>query len=167
MSPPAERSNTTRYYVQIASIFLCLLQALFVPLTWLDSVPTSAGMAPESIYAQIGVFIRTRRKQLKLRQEDLALRVGLSRASLANIETGRQNLLVHHLYALAQALQLKPIDLLPPTDFALPNETLPLPPGLNPEERKGVSRMFAILPKNVSKITEKDTHHGKKKRRSN
>lgn len=46
------------------------------------------------------------RKGLRQTQDQLAKQVGISRASLANIEAGRQQVLVHHLFALAAALQL-------------------------------------------------------------
>jgi transcriptional regulator with XRE-family HTH domain len=54
-------------------------------------------MNPESIYRHIGEIIRNRRRSSRprLTQEMLAQRVGISRASLANIETGRQSVLVH------------------------------------------------------------------------
>jgi transcriptional regulator with XRE-family HTH domain len=39
----------------------------------------------------------------------------MSRASIANIESGRQNILLHHVYALAAALDFtKVAELLPP-----------------------------------------------------
>ena len=71
-------------------------------------------MNQEAIYKHIGDVIRKRRKHLKLTQETLAKRLAISRASLANIETGRQNFPVHQLYGIAKILQLTPIDLLPP-----------------------------------------------------
>ncbi|MBN8648312.1 MAG: helix-turn-helix domain-containing protein [Caulobacterales bacterium] len=47
-------------------------------------------------------------------QEALAAKIGVSRASIANIESGRQKVLVHTLYELAAALQLHGVhDLLP------------------------------------------------------
>lgn len=49
-----------------------------------------------------------------MRQKNLAAFVGISRGTLANIETGRQNLHVHQLYNFARALKLRsPADLLP------------------------------------------------------
>ena len=71
-------------------------------------------MSPEEIYKFIGGFIRRRRKRLQLTQGQLAAQVGISRASLANIETGRQSVVVHQVYSIAAALKLDPNDLLPP-----------------------------------------------------
>lgn len=54
-----------------------------------------------------------RRRQLKLKQSELAARVGMSRASIANIECGRQNVLLHHAYDIAAVLGVQVGDLLP------------------------------------------------------
>lgn len=58
------------------------------------------------IYRNLGIRIRELRKSFRQTQDQLAKQVGISRASLANIEAGRQQVLVHHLFALASALQL-------------------------------------------------------------
>lgn len=58
------------------------------------------------IYQSLGARIRDLRKSLRQTQDQLAKQIGISRASLANIEAGRQQVLVHHLFALASALQL-------------------------------------------------------------
>lgn len=58
------------------------------------------------IYRNLGTRIRELRRGLRQTQDQLAKQIGVSRASLANIEAGRQQLLVHHLFALASALQL-------------------------------------------------------------
>lgn len=78
------------------------------------------------VYKLLGSRAATRRKQLGLKQEEVAKQIGLSRASLANLETGRQKILLHHVYKLAAALELRTItDLIPnalvaiePVDFA-------------------------------------------------
>jgi transcriptional regulator with XRE-family HTH domain len=99
----------------------------------------------EELYDQLGTLIRNRRKKLLLTQRDLAARIGISRASLANIETGRQTLLVHQLYALATALDLAPSDLLPPTmadESSRDWSTLPLPEDLKVEQKKQIARLL-------------------------
>lgn len=104
-------------------------------------------MNPESIYQHIGMVIRKRRKKFKprLTQEALAQRVGISRASLANIETGRQNVLVHQLYALAAALDLAPEDfLLAASDSAARAEwEQMLPDDLKPLQKNQIARLLA------------------------
>lgn len=71
-------------------------------------------MAEEAIYKAFGKAVATRRRTLDLTQADLAARAGMSRASIANIESGRQNVLLHHAYGLAAALEFAKVsDLLP------------------------------------------------------
>lgn len=71
-------------------------------------------MSDQAVYKAFGRAIATRRKELDLTQAKLAARVGMSRASIANIESGRQNVLLHHVYSLASALEFSKVsDLLP------------------------------------------------------
>ncbi|HEY4311093.1 MAG TPA: helix-turn-helix transcriptional regulator [Pirellulales bacterium] len=66
------------------------------------------------VYPLLGRAVAKRREQLQLTQAEVASRIGLTRASLANIETGRQKVLLHHIYLLAEALGLSSIlDLVP------------------------------------------------------
>ena len=72
-------------------------------------------MASNSVYKAFGNAVSTRRKALALTQAQLASKVKMSRASIANIESGRQNVLLHHVYALAAALDFTKVgELLPP-----------------------------------------------------
>ena len=72
-------------------------------------------MAGDPVYRAFGNAVSTRRKAMALTQAELASKVKMSRASIANIESGRQNILLHHVYALAAALDFaKVADLLPP-----------------------------------------------------
>jgi transcriptional regulator with XRE-family HTH domain len=64
-------------------------------------------MDAERIYKNLGNRIRDLRRSLGLTQDQLAKQVGISRASLANIERGKQQVLVHHVFALADGLQLE------------------------------------------------------------
>ena len=103
-------------------------------------------MQPESVYRHIGALIRSRRKQLKpsLTQEKLAQRLGISRASLANIETGRQSVLVHQLYDFAQALGLSPSDFLAPVNVPADRAEWGalLPEDLNPQQKEQIARLL-------------------------
>ena len=61
-----------------------------------------------------GTIIRECRGAAHLTQAELAGKVNMSRASIANIESGRQNILLHHVYALAAALDFSKVaELLP------------------------------------------------------
>lgn len=72
-------------------------------------------MASDPVYKAFGDAVSTRRKALALTQAQLASKVRMSRASIANIESGRQNVLLHHVYALAAALDFTKVgELLPP-----------------------------------------------------
>ena len=102
-------------------------------------------MKQRPIYTEIGSRIRSRRKQLRLTQEALANRLELSRASLANIETGRQSVLVHRLYPIARALKLNVADLLPPLPNPLDDgdtAELPLSQDLSPQQRMQITRLI-------------------------
>lgn len=70
-------------------------------------------MKPRTFYSEFGRLVRSHRNRLKLTQGQLAERIGLSRTSITNIEQGRQKILLHQLYQLADALQINPSTLLP------------------------------------------------------
>lgn len=102
----------------------------------------------DPLYQHIGVVVKARRKKLGLTQEDLAGKLGISRGSLANIETGRQNILVHQLYRMAASLGLAPTDLLPAPvmDRAMSSRTdLPLPGDLKPKQRDQIAQLFGSV----------------------
>lgn len=103
-------------------------------------------MRSKDIYREVGRSIRRYRAGAHRTQAQLASEIGISRASLANIEAGRQQLLLHHLYAIADALDLdSPGVLMPapsprdanPADLPLPAE------GLNETQRREVLRLMS------------------------
>jgi len=69
-------------------------------------------MENEPLYAAVGAAIRARREELGLTQTQVADRVAMSRASVTNIECGRQSLLLDQLYRFAEALETTPMTLL-------------------------------------------------------
>jgi transcriptional regulator with XRE-family HTH domain len=116
-------------------------------------------MPADPIYRHIGLTIKERRKKLGLKQEALAGKLGISRGALANIETGRQSVLVHQLYRLARALELTPFDLLPQPESVVAlvdRAELPLPPDLKEQQKQQIARLFA----------EVDTTHTRQKKGS-
>lgn len=70
-------------------------------------------MDESELYRHFGQLVRRHRDRLRLSQAQVAGAVGLTRASVANIETGRQRIPLHQLYRLAHALRADVGDLLP------------------------------------------------------
>ena len=105
-------------------------------------------MEPRYIYKELGQNIRRYRKKAHRTQDQVAAVIGMSRASLANIEAGRQQVLLHHLFAIADALDLdSPVVLIPlssgstPHDGILPD--LPLPKdGLSDKQRLEIMQLM-------------------------
>ncbi|WP_213736056.1 helix-turn-helix transcriptional regulator [Bradyrhizobium sp. dw_411] len=83
-------------------------------------------MSDLEIYRIIGASLAARRKELRLKQAEVADMIGLKRASLANIESGRQKLMLHQIYRLAKALQVKSITELVPSSFSFEQASGPL-----------------------------------------
>ena len=63
-------------------------------------------MRQKDIYERVGKNLAARRNELKRTQSYVACKSGISRPSLANIETGNQTITLHQLYKLAAALEL-------------------------------------------------------------
>lgn len=70
----------------------------------------------EWMYEQIGRRIRVERQRKGFSQERLAQAAGLSRASIVNVERGRQKVMVHSLYAIANVLEIDVYALMPSKD---------------------------------------------------
>jgi DNA-binding XRE family transcriptional regulator len=64
-------------------------------------------------YRVLGQAIQDARVDALMTQSDLAKRVGLSRGSVANIETGRQQLLLHQFVDFMRVLKLDAREMLP------------------------------------------------------
>lgn len=70
-------------------------------------------MKIEHVAEVVGANIKRLRERQGLTQEELAKKTTLSRASIANIEAGRQKLGLEHIYDLANALKASITDFLP------------------------------------------------------
>jgi transcriptional regulator with XRE-family HTH domain len=69
------------------------------------------------LYRVLGQNVARLRKAKELTQAKVAAEIGLTRASLANIETGRQKVLMHHVFMLANALGCASVLDLVPASF--------------------------------------------------
>jgi transcriptional regulator with XRE-family HTH domain len=91
------------------------------------------------LYAEFGTILRAARRDASLSQADLGRTIGLSRASVANIEAGRQHVALDQLFDLAHALGCEPCELLPRLDDAPAGDHVPglatevARQGLNPD----------------------------------
>jgi transcriptional regulator with XRE-family HTH domain len=95
----------------------------------------------DSIYAEIGEKIRSIREgKLRISQEQLAGRAGISRPTVVNIEKGRQQITVGQLIMFANVLGVMPDELLPSAEKAKRSESLidVLPADLEPSLRDWV-----------------------------
>lgn len=113
-------------------------------------------MDETALYKEIGRRLAARRRRLNQTQTAVAAQAGVSRASLANIELGRQAVLPHQLYRLADALSLDGLSSLLPTPkeiaggaperLRLSDDTLP------PQQRQEVEAFFAsVSPKTAAR----------------
>jgi transcriptional regulator with XRE-family HTH domain len=74
---------------------------------WIDLRPNLADPAQVSdIEAVLANNVRAERTRRRLRQEDLATRLGWSRTKLADIESGRRRVLFGYLPELCRALDV-------------------------------------------------------------
>ena len=67
----------------------------------------------ELLYQEFGLTLANARRSRRLSQAQLAVKVGLSRTSVTNIECGRQAIQLHQLYLLASILCVDVTSLLP------------------------------------------------------
>lgn len=83
-------------------------------------------MADLELYRIVGAALAAKRKALRLKQSEVADQIGLTRASLANIERGRQKIMLHQIYRLASALKVGSIIDLVPSNFSFEQASGPL-----------------------------------------
>ncbi len=86
-------------------------------------------LATASAFAAL---IRRRRKELKIRQAQLALATGVGRRFLIELESGKPSCQLGRSLLVAEALGLKPEDIL--ASATLPHQTAPELPDLAEEE---------------------------------
>jgi transcriptional regulator with XRE-family HTH domain len=95
------------------------------------------------LYVALGEVVRTHRERAGLTQGELARRVGMTRTSITNIESGRQKVQLHTLYDIAHAVDVSPQALLPSPEAVTPEAIEDrLPEGLSPVEREWMVRVL-------------------------
>jgi len=105
------------------------------------------------LYVEFGRRLRAARGEADISQAHLGRAVGLSRASIANIEAGRQHVALDQLFDFARALGIE-------TTALLPSSTLDTPvtrvPGLDREvARHGMDPALAsVLSEMMTKALE-------------
>lgn len=65
-------------------------------------------MQCERPYVLFGEAVRAARHDAEITQQELADKLGYARASIANIETGRQRVLLSDVFDFAKALRISP-----------------------------------------------------------
>ena len=87
----------------------------------------SVSVQDDLIYRDFGRAVAARRKSQGLTQEQVAAAIGLSRASLANIERGNQKVFLHQIMALSDALGLESThQIVPSRAIAIASDSNPL-----------------------------------------
>lgn len=71
--------------------------------------------------ATLGISIKRMREQSNLTQKELSQSIGLTRASIANMEAGTQNPTIYQLYMICIRLKITPDEIFP-SFFCFKNE---------------------------------------------
>ncbi len=101
----------------------------------------SAVRDKRELQKEFGRLLAAQRKRVALSQTEFGKLVGLSRASITNLERGRQAVQLHQLYLFASVLEISLLDLLPSLPNAQPNVNL-----RELEEARYVERLRGLLP---------------------
>lgn len=72
-----------------------------------------SGAMMNTLAKDLGANIRTKRKELGVSQDGLALECGVDRSYMGRIERGEVNITVEKLYQIAEQLECEPALLLP------------------------------------------------------
>ncbi|MCL4498787.1 MAG: helix-turn-helix domain-containing protein [Chloroflexi bacterium] len=90
----------------------------------------------DAFYVDVGKAIRRLREERGLTQTDLGTAVGLTRTSISNVEKGRQKMLLHTFYDVAETLMADLSTILPRQGQAITSEEQKLPTNISPSERE-------------------------------
>jgi transcriptional regulator with XRE-family HTH domain len=88
-----------------------------------------------NVYISIGKKIRDLRIKEGISQAALGSAIALTRASITNIEQGRQKILVHTLLKIARELNVDLAELIPTKEIQFTKEKPNIPKGLSKKDR--------------------------------
>jgi len=102
----------------------------------MNNSESAIGRRASEAASGFGLLIRNRRKAMKMRQDQLALATGVGRRFLIELEAGKPSCQLGRSLLVAQALGLRPADILASGGAALTSCELPDLPELTdlPEE---------------------------------
>jgi transcriptional regulator with XRE-family HTH domain len=104
----------------------------------------------EAFYVRLGRRVQDLRKQRRLTQEQLGARLvpQVTRASIANIESGKQRVLAHSLAQIAETLEVSITDL-------LREEPAPVEPEVRQTLEAQLHDRLKIAPDDMLRLTRK------------
>jgi len=101
------------------------------------------------VYERVGKNIQQYRDIAKITQEALASALDVSRASIANYESGKQSIYISDLYKVAEFLNISIYDLLPTLDDikakSAPEQLINTAKDLQEDERKEIKSFIKNL----------------------
>jgi transcriptional regulator with XRE-family HTH domain len=110
--------------------------------------PVGGMSEPTPLYRAIGSRVLRARIDAGMTQDQLAEKIGMARASIANLEAGRQRPPVHVIADIAAALGVPRHDLIPEAGFDVPVKAV------KPQEDKRFARVARDLESVLGRISE-------------
>lgn len=101
------------YYVKYYKLFVILNFYCYICINNKNTYLLMTESDKKRFYILIGEAINTARNNKGYSQAILAERISMSRASIVNIEKGRQHPPIHLLYEFSKILEISIVDLLP------------------------------------------------------
>lgn len=133
----------------------CILDACLINIVWEIDIAPRAGDNPpmdaDSFYAEFGRLLQKARRSCssrgtKLTQADLADAVGISRASIANIERGQQRVQLHLVARMAEILSVDIVELVPRPSLSADSDKIAVALQGQGASPKDIQRALVHLP---------------------
>lgn len=141
------KSNNVKLYQLFYTVFLInCLQYLTFPIHLYSKLLLVTEKEKLRFYSAIGENIRKARENAGLKQAAFAIMLGLSRASIVNIEKGRQHPPLHLLWDITKKLKVNLLDLL-----------------ANIEAKKRSQSEIKLIEKQISELLKDESESSKEK----